>query len=169
MENSWSHDTPLPVTRRRMQLTRGGDSPIGYPHRPPGLRLENRRTSISVDDVVKRTTLGSGASSPDSNLLRVQANLPGRRHSDNTIQLPRIQVTNSTSPPSGYSRRSSGPASSGPLPRRHSQGNPPGVQSYFQGITSSIASGYRVRAAAATADLSLTLYLLSLAPIAGQH
>lgn len=124
----------------RMQLTRGGDSPIGYPHRPPGLRLENRRTSISVDDVIKRT-FGSGASSPDSNLLRVQANLPGRRHSDNTIQLPRIQVTNSTSPPSGYSRRSSGPAAT---IRRHSQGNP-GLQGYFQGITSSIATGYRVR------------------------
>lgn len=125
-----------------MQLTRGGDSPIGYPHRPPGLRLENRRTSISVDDVIKRT-FGSGASSPDSNLLRVQANLPGRRHSDNTIQLPRIQVTNSASPPSGYSRRSSGPAASN-IPRRHSQGTP-GVQGYFQQGISALAAGYRVR------------------------
>ncbi|EEC12565.1 protein kinase domain-containing protein ppk32, putative [Ixodes scapularis] len=32
------------------------------------------------------------SSSPDSNLLRVQATLPGRRHSDNTIQPPRILV-----------------------------------------------------------------------------
>ena len=124
-----------------MQLVRGGDSPIGYPHRPPCLRLENRRTSISVDDVVRRT-IGSGASSPDSNLLRVQAQLPGRRHSDNTIQLPRIQV-NSSSPPTSYSRRSSGPAGSSPIPRRHSQGNP-GLQGYFQGI-SSLAQGYKVR------------------------
>jgi len=112
------------------RLVRGNDSPIGYPHRPPGLRLENRRTSISVDDVIQRT-FGSGASSPDSNLLRVQAQLPGRRHSDNTIQLPRIQV-NSSSPPGslGYSRRSSGPAST--IPRRYSQGNP-SFPNYFQG------------------------------------
>ena len=91
-----------------MQLVRNGDSPIGYPHRPPCLRLENRRTSISVDDVIRRTNLDSGASSPDSNLLRVQAQLPGRRHSDNTIQLPRIQVNSQSPPGSGmYSRRSS--------------------------------------------------------------
>lgn len=97
-----------------MQLHRQLDAPIGYPHRPPCLRLESRRTSISVDDVVRRRfvttircplnhaprhahatahSLYSGASSPDSNLLRVQANLPGRRHSDNTIQPPRILVT----------------------------------------------------------------------------
>lgn len=104
-----------------MQLVRKEDSPIGYPHRPPCLRLENRRTSISVDDVIRRTNLDSGASSPDSNLLRVQANLPGRRHSDNTIQLPRIQV-NSQSPPGssmGYSRRSSAGNASA---RRHSAG-----------------------------------------------
>ncbi|KAH9363292.1 hypothetical protein HPB48_006398 [Haemaphysalis longicornis] len=61
------------------------EQPTGYPHRPPSLRLESRRTSISMDDVVP-------SSSPDSNLLRVQATLPGRRHSDNTIQPPRILV-----------------------------------------------------------------------------
>lgn len=124
-----------------MQLVRNGDSPIGYPHRPPCLRLENRRTSISVDDVIKRT-LGSGASSPDSNLLRVQAQLPGRRHSDNTIHLPRIQVNSSSPPSTGYSRRSSGPPGSSPIPRRHSQGTP-GFQNYFAGI-SSLAAGYKV-------------------------
>lgn len=59
-----------------------------YPHRPPRLRLETRRQSISVDDVGRKPT-DSGASSPDSMFLRVQASLPGRRHSDNTIQAPR--------------------------------------------------------------------------------
>ena len=132
---------PLDNDNGRMQLVRGGDSPIGYPHRPPCLRLENRRTSISVDDVIKRT-LGSGSSSPDSNLLRVQAQLPGRRHSDNTIHLPRIQVNSSSPPSTGYSRRSSGPAGSSPMPRRHSQGTP-GFQGYFAGI-SNLASGYKV-------------------------
>ncbi|KAL1470738.1 hypothetical protein MTO96_024005 [Rhipicephalus appendiculatus] len=67
------------------------EQPTGYPHRPPSLRLESRRTSISMDDVVRRTC-SSASSSPDSNLLRVQATLPGRRHSDNTIQPPRILV-----------------------------------------------------------------------------
>ncbi|CAN8006137.1 unnamed protein product [Ixodes pacificus] len=76
----------LPV---QMQYTM--EQPTGYPHRPPSLRLESRRTSISMDDVVRRTC-SSASSSPDSNLLRVQATLPGRRHSDNTIQPPRILV-----------------------------------------------------------------------------
>lgn len=111
-----------------MQLRRSNDSPIGYPHRPPGLRLENRRTSISIDDVAAR--MNSGASSPDSNLLRVQANLPGRRHSDNTIQMPRIQVNSQSPPSTGYSRRSS----AGNLwagGRRHSAGPNVGIYSPF--------------------------------------
>lgn len=112
-----------------MQLRRSNDSPIGYPHRPPGLRLENRRTSISIDDVARRG-MNSGASSPDSNLLRVQANLPGRRHSDNTIQMPRIQVNSQSPPSTGYSRRSS----AGNLwagGRRHSAGPNVGTYSPF--------------------------------------
>lgn len=77
------------------------EQPTGYPHRPPSLRLEQRRTSISVDDVVRRASSASaGSTSPDSNLLRVQANLPGRRHSDNTIQPPRILIAPSS--PDGH-------------------------------------------------------------------
>ena len=98
------------------------EQPIGYPHRPPSLRLESRRTSISMDDVVRRATSASASSSPDSNLLRVQANLPGRRHSDNTIQPPRILVAPS-SPTSSYSL-SRGPSASNLNMRRHSSVSP---------------------------------------------
>ncbi|XP_022236223.1 uncharacterized protein LOC111083819 isoform X2 [Limulus polyphemus] len=60
------------------------------------------------------------SSSPDSNLLNVQANLPGRRHSDNTIQPPRIMVAPS-SPDSSFSPSSTAPG----LPmRRHSSVSP---------------------------------------------
>ncbi|KAG8195910.1 hypothetical protein JTE90_001145 [Oedothorax gibbosus] len=86
----------------------------GYPHiqRPPLLRLQSRRTSVSMDDVVRRTN--SASSSPDSNLLTVQGNnLPGRRHSDNTIQPPRILVNPSS--PDGNMKRGS---SAGMLDRR---------------------------------------------------
>nr|XP_046909925.1 SCY1-like protein 2 isoform X2 [Dermatophagoides farinae] len=89
-----------------------------YPHRPPSLRLESRRTSISMDDVVRRASLTSAASSPDSNLLRVQAHLPGRRHSDNTILPPRILVAPST-PTTSFSL-SRGPSTSNLNARRHS-------------------------------------------------
>ncbi|GFV90218.1 uncharacterized protein TNCV_4379331 [Trichonephila clavipes] len=88
----------------------------GYPHRPPLLRLQSRRTSVSMDDVVRRTN--SASSSPDANLLTVQGNLPGRRHSDNTIQPPRILVAPAS--PDGNLKRGS---SAGMLPiRRHSGG-----------------------------------------------
>lgn len=96
----------------------GGGQSSGYPHRPPSLRLETRRTSISMDDVVRRTSIQSAASSPDSNLLRVQAHLPGRRHSDNTIQPPRILIAPS-SPTKSFSL-SRGPSTSNLNARRHS-------------------------------------------------
>ncbi|CAL1266831.1 unnamed protein product [Larinioides sclopetarius] len=99
----------LPVQYSMEQTT-------GYPHRPPLLRLQSRRTSVSMDDVVRRTN--SASSSPDSNLLTVQGNLPGRRHSDNTIQPPRILVAPAS--PDGNLKRGS---SAGMLPiRRHSGG-----------------------------------------------
>ncbi|XP_054169221.1 SCY1-like protein 2 [Oppia nitens] len=98
------------------------EQPIGYPHRPPSLRLESRRTSISMDDVVRRTSSASASSSPDSNLLRVQANLPGRRHSDNTIQPPRILVAPSS--PTGSYSLSRGPSASNLHMRRHSSVGP---------------------------------------------
>ncbi|KAI2801048.1 hypothetical protein BLOT_011622, partial [Blomia tropicalis] len=78
-----------------IQIQTSNSGPAGYA-RPPSLRLESRRTSISMDDVVRRASVTSAASSPDSNLLRVQAHLPGRRHSDNTIQPPRILIAPST-------------------------------------------------------------------------
>ncbi|XP_022686618.1 SCY1-like protein 2 [Varroa jacobsoni] len=106
----------LPVHTQQMQMQfHAIEQPTGYPHRPPSLRLESRRTSISMDDVVRRTC-SSASSSPDSNLLRVQATLPGRRHSDNTIQPPRILVapcSPGTGSPLGYT-------SSGVPVRRHS-------------------------------------------------
>ena len=111
------------------------EQPIGYPHRPPSLRLESRRTSISMDDVVRRTSSASASSSPDSNLLRVQANLPGRRHSDNTIQPPRILVAPS-SPTSSFSL-SRGPSASNLHMRRHSSVGPqdPGRFSFMSSTT----------------------------------
>ncbi|XP_035223115.1 uncharacterized protein LOC118195885 isoform X1 [Stegodyphus dumicola] len=88
-------------------FTTTAEQSASYPHRPPTLRLESRRQSISVDDVARRSSGTNGgsafaeASSPDSNLLRVQATLPGRRHSDNTIQPPRILIAPS-SPDGSY-------------------------------------------------------------------
>ncbi|XP_076331085.1 SCY1-like protein 2 [Tachypleus tridentatus] len=94
------------------------DQATGYPHRPPALRLESRRTSVSMDDVLRRTL--SASSSPDSNLLNVQANLPGRRHSDNTIQPPRIMVA-PCSPESSFPPSST---AQGLQMRRHSSVSP---------------------------------------------
>lgn len=46
----------LPVHTQQMQMQfHAIEQPTGYPHRPPSLRLESRRTSISMDDVVRRT------------------------------------------------------------------------------------------------------------------
>ena len=112
----------ISLISHRVPMQHNIEQPIGYPHRPPSLRLESRRTSISMDDVVRRGTSASASSSPDSNLLRVQANLPGRRHSDNTIQPPRILVAPS-SPTSSYSL-SRGPSASNLNMRRHSSVSP---------------------------------------------
>lgn len=90
-EEAQQHRVVSPPDGLPVQMNYNMEQPTGYPHRPPSLRLESRRTSISMDDVVRRTC-SSASSSPDSNLLRVQATLPGRRHSDNTIQPPRILV-----------------------------------------------------------------------------
>lgn len=96
----------------RSQLHRNQDQTNpGYPHRAPAptLRLDCRRSSISVDDVnqvnrrpsipygqfnMNGSTNNSGCNSPDSNLLQVTQQLlvPGRRHSDNTIQPPRYLI-----------------------------------------------------------------------------
>lgn len=67
------------------------------------------------------------ASSPDSNLLRVQATLPGRRHSDNTIQPPRILIAPS-SPDGSYT-----PANLSM--RRHSSVVPTDVRFQFSSST----------------------------------
>ena len=129
------HSTQCPLVEHTLCLTTtfsfffycsmGSQSNVGatgYPHRPPSLRLETRRTSISMDDVVRRTSIPvSVASSPDSNLLRVQAHLPGRRHSDNTIQPPRILIAPS-SPTTSFSL-SRGPSAANLNARRHSSIN----------------------------------------------
>ena len=55
----------------------------------------NRRPSIQYGQYnnMNGSVNNSGCNSPDSNLLQVtQQLLPGRRHSDNTIQPPRILV-----------------------------------------------------------------------------
>lgn len=75
-----------------------------------------------MDDVVRRTSSASATESPDSNLLRVQAHLPGRRHSDNTIQPPRILVA-PPSPTASFSL-SRGPSAANLHMRRHSSVGP---------------------------------------------
>lgn len=58
--------------------------------RPPTLKLDSRRTSISVEDVNSY----SGGSSPDNNnYLSVSGSMkPQRRHSDNAINIPKIEI-----------------------------------------------------------------------------
>ncbi|XP_076315825.1 SCY1-like protein 2 [Tachypleus tridentatus] len=107
------------------------DQTSGYPHRPPLLRLESRRTSVSMEDVVRRTM--SPSPSPDSNLLTVQVNLPGRRHSDNTIHPPRIMVA-PCSPDSPSSPSSTTP---GVQMRRHSSVSPHDTRYNFSSPKSS--------------------------------
>ena len=114
------------------------DSPIGYPHRPPNLKLHTRRQSISVDNV-QRPSISSNCSSPEINYLRVNCtNLPFRRHSDNAIEPPRIlinQPNNSSSsvhlPTSNYNHQSNSninaslSVGANQMPRRrHSSVNP---------------------------------------------
>ncbi|XP_067126202.1 SCY1-like protein 2 isoform X1 [Centruroides vittatus] len=100
------------------------DHPARYPHRPPSLRLESRRQSISMDDVIQRTC-NSATESPDSNLLRVQATLPGRRHSDNAIQPPRILVAPSSP------QDTLGLSASNLQMRRHSSAGPQDIRFMF--------------------------------------
>ena len=99
------------------------DQPTGYPHRVPCLKLATRRQSISVDDVLKTSTITSNASSPDLNLLKVQSNLPYRRHSDNAIEPPRILIE-SSSPSYGSGNLFTGEETGGLPRRRHSSVNP---------------------------------------------
>ena len=109
------------------------DQPTGYPHRPPSLRFQTRRQSISADDVIKRTTNTSNECSPDINLLSVQANLPHRRHSDNAIQPPRILVAQPSQCGSAGNSRSGSIFNTSPR-RRHSYVNPTDIK----GLASSI-------------------------------
>ncbi|XP_022244432.1 SCY1-like protein 2 [Limulus polyphemus] len=119
----------LPSTEK-LTIPNTMDQMTGYPHRPPALRLESRRTSISMDDVGRRAC--SASSSPDSNLLRVQANLPGRRHSDNTIQPPRIMIA----PCSPDSPNPTGATAPGLQMRRHSSVNPHDTRYHFSTLKS---------------------------------
>lgn len=76
-----------------------------YTQRPPTLKLEMRRQSISAEDINIKTptTSLSTKSSPDSTFLCVQPNLRVRRHSDHSINVPKIQIAPS-SPTVGESR-----------------------------------------------------------------
>jgi len=126
----------------RITLQHTIEQPIGYPHRPPSLRLESRRTSISMDDVVRRASSASASSSPDSNLLRVQANLPGRRHSDNTIQPPRILVAPSS--PTGSFSLSRGPSATNLHMRRHSSVGPQDPRLSFMSTSHKVSKLFQV-------------------------
>ena len=69
------------------------------------MRYEFEQVSFEQTKLNESSIPSPASSSPDSNLLRVQATLPGRRHSDNTIQPPRILVapcSPCTGSPLGY-------------------------------------------------------------------
>lgn len=113
------------------------DQPIGYPHRPPGLKLQTRRQSISVDNVPKTTAITSNCSSPDLNYLRVNCSLPFRRHSDNAIEPPRIMINSNNNSSTGMLNNPTYSPFNGSNPnlsanlipkRRHSSVNPQEVQ-----------------------------------------
>ncbi|GIY49721.1 uncharacterized protein CEXT_570491 [Caerostris extrusa] len=54
----------IPIQYANMEpMQYGMEQKTGYPHRPPQLRLQSRRTSISMDDVVRRTNSGKKESS----------------------------------------------------------------------------------------------------------
>ncbi|RWS08861.1 SCY1-like protein 2, partial [Dinothrombium tinctorium] len=117
-----------------------------YPQRPPSLRLEGRRQSISAEDVNLKTprTSVSSESSPDNNFLCVQTNLTIRRHSDNAINVPTIQIAPS-SPTIAESRHISRASSSTNLlecyertARRHSSINIEDLQNFQRRRHSSI-------------------------------
>ena len=58
-----------------------------YPKRPPTLNFENRRKSLSQEDLNSLST----SSSPDNNNFLTVASAV-RRHSDNAINIPKIEI-----------------------------------------------------------------------------
>uniref|UniRef100_T1J8U4 Protein kinase domain-containing protein n=1 Tax=Strigamia maritima TaxID=126957 RepID=T1J8U4_STRMM len=85
---------------------------------------ESKKTSASVEDIMQRGSSSGfvvlGPSSPDSNFLRVSNALSGRRHSDNVLLVPKIQVNPSSPEVEGK------PGGLGGFPiRRHSSVGPP--------------------------------------------
>jgi hypothetical protein len=114
----------------RITLQHTIEQPIGYPHRPPSLRLESRRTSISMDDVVRRASSASASSSPDSNLLRVQANLPG--------------ILVAPSSPTGSFSLSRGPSATNLHMRRHSSVGPQDPRFSFMSTSHKVSKLFQV-------------------------
>lgn len=118
----------------------------GYQHRPAGLKLQARRQSISVDNV-QRPSISSNCSSPEINYLRVNCNLPYRRHSDNAIEAPRILINHANNSSSSvhinanYNYQSNSNINSNltlganAMPkRRHSSVNPQEVKSVSSNV-----------------------------------
>lgn len=64
-----------------------------YPQRPPTLKLDSTRSSMSKEEPSL-----SNPSSPDvkSNLLSVSSNFAFRRNSDNAINIPKIEIAPSS-------------------------------------------------------------------------
>ncbi|XP_053210382.1 uncharacterized protein LOC128394141 isoform X2 [Panonychus citri] len=106
-----------------------------YPQRPPTLKLESRRQSISVDDV----SCSDPSSPENANLLGLPgSNLKGRRHSDNAINIPRIEIALS-SPTTAENRSIARVNSTSNLTsRRHSSINPTEITNLNQRRHSSI-------------------------------
>ncbi|GAB6033329.1 hypothetical protein CHUAL_013097 [Chamberlinius hualienensis] len=92
---------------------------------------ERKKTSSSVEDVVRRDS-----NSSDSNFLRVQAAFNSRRHSDNALLIPHIQV-NPSSPDGGSP---TGFAGNFPI-RRHSSVGPPEAK-YLQQQRTSLTNSF---------------------------
>ncbi|XP_074604678.1 SCY1-like protein 2 isoform X2 [Brevipalpus obovatus] len=101
-----------------------------YPQRPPTLKLDNRRQSLSVEELSL-----SDPSSPEpgqgNNLLSVSSNnnnLTLRRHSDNAINIPKIEIALS-SPTTAENRNIARASSTTNLTgRRHSSISPSDAQ-----------------------------------------
>ncbi|KAG9509029.1 Zinc finger protein ZPR1, partial [Fragariocoptes setiger] len=102
--------SPAPALRMPSLRTTTASPTNDKQCRPPTLRLEKRRTSTSMEDVIRRMSI-SAAGTPASGkpsggggsgggigsmLLKVNSSVPARRHSDNTIQPPRILIAPSS-------------------------------------------------------------------------
>lgn len=104
-----------------------------YPKRPPMLNLENRRKSLSQEDL---NSLNSSSSPDNNNFLTVASAV--RRHSDNAINIPKIKIALSS--PTGSESRTISRASSSVniATRKYSGLNPKEIKQLTQRRYSSI-------------------------------